>query len=38
MLGGYWSLLILDMIGAGGLVIGVIALLHRASSQRVERF
>ena len=34
----YSSLLILDIIGAGGLIIGVIALLHRATSRRVERF
>ena len=34
----YSSLLILDIIGAGGLIIGVIVLLHRASSRRAERF
>jgi hypothetical protein len=39
MLVGYWSLLILNAVGACGLAVGVIALLHRAGRQRnVERF
>lgn len=38
MLGGYWSLLLLDVLGTCGLAIGIVALVHRVSSQRVERF
>jgi hypothetical protein len=34
MLDGYWILLILDIVGAGGLAVGLIALLHRAGRQR----
>jgi hypothetical protein len=38
MLDNYFSLVILDLVGACGIAIGIMVVLRRFKNQRMERF